>query len=398
MMNIKAIALLLGALLAPAAAAPAAASAREVVAEKYIVTLKSNLVSPQVESHVSWVKNVAKRDLEGRRSVGVEKVWSKNFKGYSGVFDAQTVEDIRASDEVLAVEPVAVWELYDTVTQEDAPWGLGSISHRTPSHTDYLYDSSAGEGTYAYIVDTGVLAEHVSLEGRASLGYNAYPGAPDADRNGHGTHVAGTIASKDYGVAKKATVVAVKVFDTGSSTTEIVLDGFEWAVNNITATPGRAAVSVISMSLGGPVSTAFNAAVQAAYDAGILSVVAAGNSNADAANYSPASAPSAITVGATTITNARASFSNYGTLVDVFAPGQNVLSAWIGSNTATNTISGTSMATPHVSGLVLYLKALEGLASPGSVTERILQLATSGVVTSPGTGSPNLLAFNGISE
>src|SRR4051794_5976309 len=104
--------------------------------------------------------------------------------------------------QVLAVEPVAVWELYDTVTQTDAPWGLGSISHRTPDHTDYLYDSSAGEGTYAYIVDTGVLAEHESLEGRASLGYNAYPGASDADRNGHGTHVAGTIASKEYGVAK----------------------------------------------------------------------------------------------------------------------------------------------------------------------------------------------------
>jgi oryzin len=166
-------------------------------------------------------------------------------------------------------------------------------------------------------------------------------------------------------------------------------------VANITA-EGRQAVSVISMSLGGPQSDAFNTAVQAAYDAGVLSVVAAGNQGDDSQYYSPASAPSAVTVGAVDVKNVRASFSNYGTLVDVFAPGVDVLSAWIGSDDATETISGTSMATPHVAGLSLYLMALEKLASPAEVTARIVELATKGAVSRPGTGSPNLLAFNGI--
>ena len=150
------------------------------------------------------------------------------------------------------------------------------------------------------------------------------------------------------------------------------------------------------MSLGGGKSAAFNAAVDAATEQGVLTVVAAGNSNDDASFYSPASAPSAVTVGATDIKNARASFSNYGTLVDIFGPGVGVLSAWIGSDTATNSISGTSMATPHISGLALYVKKAFGLASPADVTAKLKELATVGVVTNPGTGSPNLLAFNGV--
>jgi oryzin len=297
---------------------------------------------------------------------------------------------------VLSVEPVMVWELYDLITQSNTPWGLGSISHRDSKHTDYVYDSSAGKGTYAYIIDTGLNTDHVEFEGRGSLGYNAYPGSDFVDEIGHGTHCAGTIGSKAYGVAKKASLVSVKVFDFGSSTTEIVLDGYEWAVANITG-EGREAVSVISMSLGGPKSDAFNTAVEAAYNAGVLTVVAAGNSNDNAANYSPASSPNALTIGATDINNARASFSNYGTIVDLFAPGVDVLSCWIGSDDATETISGTSMATPHVAGLSLYLKALEGLVAPADVIARIKELATKSVVTRPGTGSPNLLAFNGAS-
>lgn len=159
---------------------------------------------------------------------------------------------------------------------------------------------------------------------------------------------------------------------------------------------GRAANAVISMSLGGPVSQAFNTAVEAATSNGVLSVVAAGNSFADASNYSPASAPSAITVGAVDVNNNKPGFSNFGAVVDVFAPGVDVLSTWIGGEDATNTISGTSMACPHVAGLALYLKGLEGLASPGEVADRIVELATEDVVGSPGTGSPNRLAYNGI--
>ncbi|SPO01646.1 related to Alkaline proteinase [Cephalotrichum gorgonifer] len=390
MMNFKALGLLLGAFLGQVAAAPAPAAA--VVADKYIITLKSDVSS--VDSHVSWAANVHSRSIQKRGS-GVDKVWNKHFKGYSGQFDEETIEEIRASDEVLAVEPVQVWSIYATVTQNNAPWGLGSISHTTPGHTSYLYDSTAGQGTYAYVVDTGIYTAHSSFEGRATWGYNAADNV-NSDGNGHGTHCAGTIASKDYGVSKKANLVAVKVLDSsGSGTTDNVIDGYEWAVNDIIA-KGRQSKSVISMSLGGGYSAAFNAAVEAAYKSNVLTVVAAGNDNRNAANYSPASAPNAITVGAIDVNNKRASFSNYGSVVDIFAPGVSILSTWIGGTTATNNISGTSMATPHIAGLVLYLKAFEGLTTPKITTDRLIALATKGVISSPGTGSPNTLAFNGV--
>lgn len=311
------------------------------------------------------------------------------------------------------MEAVQVVELYETVTQTSAPWGLGSISHRTPDWEEYVYDDSAGEGMWAYVIDSGVNAEHVEFEGRAFFGYNAQPTAGDEDTQGHGTHCAGTIASRAYGVAKRANVMAVKVFADGSvglpvhsldsshanrvqSSTDIVLDGINWAVDNITATPDRTGRAVISMSLGGGRSQAINSAVQAAYNAGVLSVVAAGNSGADASMYSPASAPNAITVGAIDRQNSRPDFSNYGRVVDIFAPGVDVLSTWIGGDDATEVLSGTSMACPHVAGLALYLMALEGLETPQQVTARIRELGTDGVVDNAGQGSPNLLAYNGI--
>ncbi|KAI3392512.1 hypothetical protein diail_5553 [Diaporthe ilicicola] len=368
---------------------------RDVIPGKYIVTLKPDA---DVGSHITWVNGIQARRLRRQDAEsGVSKSYSfKSFSGYAGSFDDATIDEIRNSAEVAAVEEDAVWELYDLTTQANAPWGLGAISHREPGSTDYIYDTAGGVGTYAYIIDTGLLTTHVEFEGRAFLGYNAYPNTDFVDLVGHGTHVAGTIGSRAYGVAKQATLISVRVFDTGSSTTSIVLDGYNWAVNNITA-EGREATSVVSLSLGGGFSSAFNAAVAAAYSAGITTVVAAGNSGADAANYSPASAPEAVTVGAVAANNTKPSFSNYGSVLDIFAPGVDTLSAWIGSDTATNTISGTSMATPHVSGLVLYLKSvLGGLEAPADVAAKLTELATADVLTGDlGTGSPNLLAYNG---
>ena len=181
------------------------------------------------------------------------------------------------------------------------------------------------------------------------------------------------------------------------SSTEIVLDGYNWAVNNITNTPGRAAASVISMSLGGPKSDAFNAAIEAAYKAGVLSVVAAGNEASDAKDVSPASAKDALTIGAIDVDNTMAYFSNFGRVVDIFAPGVNVLSCWIGSDTATNSIDGTSMATPHVAGLVLYLKGQDPkkMAKPGNVSRKVKSLGTKGVIQNLEKGTTNLIAFNG---
>ncbi|KFY19917.1 hypothetical protein V493_07797, partial [Pseudogymnoascus sp. VKM F-4281 (FW-2241)] len=207
-------------------------------------------------------------------------------------------------------------------------------------------------------------------------------------------HCAGTVGGSTYGVASRATLVAVKVLDAeGSGSNSGVIAGIQWVADNARA-KGITSKSVLSMSLGGSYSAALNSAVASTVNAGVTVVVAAGNDNRNAANYSPASAPSAITVGATDSRDARASFSNYGAVLDIFAPGVNILSAWIGSSSATNTISGTSMATPHVAGLAAYLIGLEGLTSPSAVASRISSLATRNVVSNP-SGSINALAYNG---
>ncbi len=186
--------------------------AAEVVPGKYIITLKPGV---EQSGHLSWVNGVhARRSLSSRDAKGVNKVYRINdFKAYSGSFDEATIAQIRRSEQVASVEPDMVWHLNTLVTQPDAPWGLGSISHRTANFTDYVYDDSAGAGTFAYIVDTGLNPDHVEFEGRASLGYNAYPDTDFVDKMGHGTHTAGTIGSRTYGVAKKASLISVRVFD-----------------------------------------------------------------------------------------------------------------------------------------------------------------------------------------
>ncbi|PYI12478.1 protease [Aspergillus sclerotiicarbonarius CBS 121057] len=404
MASFKRALLLLGALL-PAVFGVTGQEPRQAIQTipgKYIVTFKPGLADARIESHSAWATELHRRSLAGRSTadnslpVGIERTYKINqFAGYAGSFDEATIEEIRRHADVAFVEDDQVWYLDTLVTERRAPWGLGSISHRGASSTDYIYDDSAGEGTYAYVVDTGILATHEDFGGRASLAYNA-AGGQHVDGVGHGTHVAGTIGGKTYGVSKNAHILSVKVFVGESSSTSVILDGFNWAVNDITS-KNRTSKSAVNMSLGGGYSYAFNNAVENAFDEGVLSVVAAGNENRDASRTSPASAPDAVTVAAINRSNARASFSNYGPVVDIFAPGENILSAWIGSNSATNTISGTSMSTPHVTGLVIYLMGLEDLATPGAATARLKALATRNVVTNV-SNSPNLLAYNGNSR
>ncbi|KAL7620538.1 hypothetical protein AAE478_009533 [Parahypoxylon ruwenzoriense] len=406
MASLRRLALFIGALLPAAFAAPTAPIAqqkREVIPNKYIVTLKEGITAETFKTHLNWARDVHSRSLSKRDTVGIEHEYHiSNFNAYAGEFDKETLEQIKVHPDVVEIEEDQVWYLYDEApevskraltTQTGATWGLGTVSHRTSGSTSYVYDSSAGSGTYAYIVDTGILATHNQFGGRASLGYNAV-GSSDPDAVGHGTHVAGTIGGSTYGVAKQATIIAVKVFQGTSSSTSTILNGYDWAVNDITS-KGRQSVSAISMSLGGGFSSAFNNAVNSAYDSGVLSVVAAGNSATDAGSTSPASAANAITVGAIESSWRIASYSNYGSVVDVFAPGTDVLSSWIGSNTATNTISGTSMATPHVTGLSLYLMALEGLTTPGAVTSRIKALYTTGQLSGIPSGTVNAVLYNG---
>lgn len=273
-------------------------------------------------------------------------------------------------------------------TQTSPPWGLDRIDQANlPLNQTYNYPDQAGQGVNVYIVDTGINATHSDFSGRVGAGYDYVDGDSNPDDcNGHGTHVAGTIGGTTYGVAKKVTLHAVRVLDCGGSGTwSNVISGIDWVRLN------HSGASVANMSLGGSKNQAVNDAVTNAIAAGVTFAVAAGNSNADACSYSPSSTPTALTVGATDNTDARASFSNYGTCLDIFAPGVNILSSWIGSNSATNTISGTSMASPHVAGAAALYLGSSPSATPAQVAAALTAAATSGVVTNPGTGSPNLL-------
>ena len=239
----------------------------------------------------------------------------------------------------------------------------------------------------AYVIDTGVRITHSQISGRASYGYDAVDGDTIAsDGNGHGTHVATTIAGSTYGIAKKAKIVAVRVLDNaGSGTTAGVIAGINWVTQN------HSGPSVANMSLGGGASTTLDTAVANSIASGVTYAVAAGNSSANASSYSPARVATAITVGATTSTDAKASYSNFGSVLDIFAPGSSITAGWYTSDTATNTISGTSMATPHVAGAAAVYLAGHTSATPAQVSTALVNGATTGEVTSPGTGSPNRL-------
>lgn len=372
------------------------AEATDVIPDSYIVVYNDDVSAATIASHLETVDAlIAKRD----EFAGIGATYDLDtLKGYQISADAETIKAIADSPEVAYVEKDGIVTIQDMpaevekralTTQTGAPYGLARLANRNPGTTSYIYDSTAGSGVTVFVVDTGIYIDHSQFGGRATWGANFVSGSANTDENGHGTHCSGTIAGSTYGIAKKANLVAVKVLDaSGSGSNSGVISGIQYVAKNAPAG------SVLSMSLGGSKSAATNSAVAAAVSAGVTVAVAAGNSNANAANYSPASEPSAITVGAIDSKDARASFSNFGSLLDVFGPGVNILSSWIGSTTATNTISGTSMATPHIAGLAAYLISLEGLSTPAAVAARITALATSGKVTDV-QGSPNLIGYNG---
>ncbi len=281
-------------------------------------------------------------------------------------------------------------EISIDAVQNNATWGLDRIDQRNlPLSAAYQYDGT-GAGVRAYIIDTGIRASHNDFGGRVSGGFSSISdGNGSGDCNGHGTHVAGTTGGATWGVAKGVTLVPVRVLNCqGSGTTSGVIAGVDWVTAN------HVKPAVANMSLGGGSSSALDTAVSNSINAGVTYAVAAGNSNANACNYSPARVGSAITVGATTSSDARASYSNFGSCLDLFAPGSSITSAWYTSNTATSTISGTSMAAPHVAGVAaLYLQNNPG-AGPSAVANAIVGNATSGKVTSSGSGSPNLLLYS----
>ena len=278
-----------------------------------------------------------------------------NFKGYAVRCTPEVLEVIRLADNV--VEFVEEDQFMSTMGSQSNPpsWGLDRIDQRSlPLNNQYNYPDAAGAGVNMYTIDTGIRITHKDFAPRARWGYTANPTASDDDLNGHGTHCSGTMAGTSYGVAKAANLIAVKVLgDLGFGSTTDVIAGVNWVAAQHRSTGGS---SVANMSLGGGASTALDDAVNAAVAAGVHVAVAAGNDNANACNYSPARAASAVCVGATARTDIKSSFSNYGTCVEIHAPGTDITSAWIGTDTASRTISGTSMASPHVAGVMaLYL-------------------------------------------
>ena len=311
------------------------------------------------------------------------------LEGFSARLSSSAVESLRSNPHVAFIEADSRVRVSDT--QSPATWGLDRIDQRNrPLSNSYTYNAT-GAGVTAYIIDTGIRFSHTQFGGRAVSGFDSIDGGSADDCNGHGTHVAGTVGGSVHGVAKGVRLVGVRVLNCqGSGTNSGVIAGVDWVTGNHAA--GQPAVA--NMSLGGGANTALDNAVNNSINDGVTYAVAAGNSNANACNYSPARAGAAITVGSTTSSDARSSFSNYGSCLDVFAPGSSITSAWHTSNTATNTISGTSMASPHVAGVAaLYLQGSTG-ASPATVRNAIVGSATPGVLSGVGSGSPNLLLYS----
>ena len=368
---------------APSSTAPELAPRARLAAspmgapDRYIVKFRDDVTDPRALA-ASLV-----RDGGGQ----LHFTYTTAVRGFAATLPPQAIAALERNPRIELIEPDAI--MTASATQTPATWGLDRIDQRDlPLGGSFTYYTT-GAGVYAYILDTGILTGHSEFTGRLAGGFTAISdGLGASDCNGHGTHVAGTVGGTVYGVAKGVTLVPVRVLNcSGSGTTSGVIAGVDWVAIN------RILPAVANMSLGGGASATLDAAVANAVSLGVTFVVAAGNSNVSACTASPAREPSAITVGATTNTDARASYSNYGSCVDLFAPGSAITSAWYTSSTATNTISGTSMASPHVAGAAaLYLQGAPA-ASPATVTSAIVNTSTANKVTNAGTGSPNRLLY-----
>ncbi len=330
------------------------------------------------------------RDLQTRYGGAIGHIFRHALRGFELNVSEAAARRLTANPVVEYVQQNGLYTI--TATQSPTPsWGLDRIDQRNlPLNNSYTYPTTAS-GIRAYIIDTGIRFTHTDFGGRAVTGFDAIDGGSADDGHGHGTHVAGTVGGTGFGVAKGVTLVGVRVLNNaGSGTTAQVVAGIDWVTGD--HDPGERAVA--NMSLGGGIDTAIDNAVANSIADGVTYAVAAGNDNgANACNRSPARTPNAITVGSTTSTDARSSFSNIGTCLDIFAPGSSITSAWRTSDTATNTISGTSMATPHVAGAAALVLAQNPTFTPQQVRDSLVNNATNGVISNPGTGSPNKLLF-----
>ncbi|KAI1645997.1 oryzin precursor [Daldinia loculata] len=383
----------LGALLAvPLAvlAAPILEADGEAIPGKWIAVLKPANTTGELSSTVANI-------LDGIAPEHTYDIGS--FQGYSFSASDAVINSLADVDEIAYITPDTKVSIASLTSQTSAPWGLTRISNRKPDASEYTYDESAGEGTYAYILDTGIFVDHPEFGGRASFGANFVQGNNNnTDEHGHGTHVAGIIGSATYGVAKKINLIAVKVLrPTGTGDVSQIIAGLQWAVKDAISN-GTIKKAVVNISLGAPnrnPEAPLNAAASAAVKQGLFIAVAAGNDDVDAGGFTPANEPTVCTVGATQRNDTRAYFSNYGDLIDVFAPGEDIIST--SNNGSTAIRSGTSQASPYIAGLAAYLLALEGPRDPLALCSRIQELSTKDVVVNSRSKNNNV-ANNGVEQ
>ena len=352
--------------------------ASDVIPGRFIVTLHDG-VEPSAVAR--------------EHGVAPDFVYTHALNGFAGSMSDAARAGLLADARVARVETDGI--AHALVTQSNATWGIDRIDQRAlPLSGTYTY-TNTGSGVTAYIIDTGIRFDHSEFGGRAVTGVDEVTsGGTAADCNGHGTHVSGTVGGSTYGVAKSVRLVAVRVLDcSGSGTWSGVIAGMDWVTAN------HSGPSVANMSLGGGANTSVDDAARRMIASGVTTGIAAGNGNQagiaqDACKYSPARVAEAITVGATDKTDTKTSWSNYGSCVDIFAPGLGITSSWYTSATATNTISGTSMATPHVVGVAaLYLQSNPG-ASPATVRDALVANATQGIVKNSKSTNNHLLFTN----
>ncbi|XP_077985341.1 aqualysin-1-like [Glandiceps talaboti] len=341
----------------------------DAVPNSYMVKLKDGV---DISKFIQKVEDV---------NTFVRNRYTSVFYGVSIDIYGKNVATLRSMDEVEYIEE-------NMIMRATVEWGCDRIDQRNLPLDGQMIIHGDGSGAHVYIADTGIRHTHVEFEGRASFFWDFDSGGDGDDCNGHGTHCAGTATGRDVGVAIKADVYSVRVLNcAGIGLTSNIVNGLD-AIATDGTSPG-----LCSMSLGGGASTALDNAVRDLVSAGYSVPVAAGNDNGNACNTSPARESTADTVGSTTSTDARSGFSNYGTCVDLFAPGSSVRSSWHSSDTAYNTISGTSMACPHVAGILAVNYGSGRCSSPSTCSSTLVSDATSGVISNPGAGSPNLLAY-----
>lgn len=355
--------------------------AKGIIKNQYIVILNKD-----VGSSNEFAQGIAKQ--HGGKVLQTYDAVVKGFAIYlPDVAGTAFVEAMKKNPKVVSVENDTIMKV-DATTQSNPDWGLDRIDQKNlPLDSAYSY-LQTGSGTTAYIVDTGILSTHQQFSGRVLSGYTAISdGNGTSDCHGHGTHVAGTVGGSTYGVAKNVSLVPIRILGCdGSGASSNVIAGLDWILKN-----GKKP-AVVNMSLGGEANASLDSAVENLFNNGYVMVVAAGNSNTDACSSSPARVSKAITVAATDNTDTRASYSNYGSCVDIFAPGSQINSSWIGSNTATKVLNGTSMATPHVVGVVAEMLQSTPTATPQTISTNLLNQASSNVVKNP-SGSPNRLLY-----